>query len=156
MKQIRLTQGKVALVDDADFEWLSKRKWHAVRHPSGRTFYAGTGAPRVFMHTEILGKFEGKHPDHKDGNGLNNQRSNLRPATPSQNGANRRKQLKPSSSRFKGVTWHKRDRVWQVSIMVGGKAIFVGTFHSETEAAKEYNRRARFIFGHFANLNEIP
>lgn len=111
MKRIPLTQGKVALVSDEDYEYLMQWKWYARR--AGKTFYAGRHVrlklkQKVFhMHrviAERLGILEA--PDHKDRNGLNNQRSNLRAATISQNKANRGRN-KNNTSGYKGVYWDK-------------------------------------------------
>lgn len=107
------------------------------------------------MHRAILGINSKTKVDHKDGDGLNNQRQNIRVATTSQNGGNRRKQAKPTSSKFKGVCWHKRDKVWQVMIMANGKYTYVGFFQSEVEAAMAYNKAATSLFGEFAHLNEV-
>lgn len=111
MRKISLTQSKFALVDNDDYGWINQWKWFAYK--SKQTYYASrisTGR-HLKMHRLILG-FEigdGNITDHIDGNGLNNQRANLRKCTNQQNNFNRR--LNPdSSSRFKGVTWHKRDR----------------------------------------------
>ena len=81
MKEIPLTQGKVALVDDEDFEWLSQWKWHCHGDSARRKGRVADGCPRqdIFMHTQILGLPRGTRFRHKDGNGLNNQRHNLEP-----------------------------------------------------------------------------
>lgn len=155
MKKIILSQGKVALVDDADYLELSKFKWFARRDHN--TFYAGravTTTPNkqkvVLMHREISGTR--LKVDHKDGNGLNNQRHNLRAATTRQNGWNRRK-ISPASSKFKGVHWHRRDKKWQARIQVPGERNQLGYFQTEIEAAKAYDAAARRFFGEFAVLN---
>ena len=94
MKELPLTQGKAALVDDADFEWLSQWKWTAMRAKDTwyavRKPYVGKVRLTVMMHRQIANTKDGMHTDHRDGNGLNNQRTNLRSATPTQNQHNRR------------------------------------------------------------------
>lgn len=157
MKEIKLTQGKVALVDDEDFEFLNNHKWCAAKGEN--TFYATRmepGNPRTFilMHQQILG-FP-KEVDHKDGDGLNNKRSNLRACTRSQNHMNRRPKI-GCSSRFKGVSFNEKCRIhpWRVMIMVNYKRIYIGFYATEKEAALAYNQKAIELFGEFARLNEI-
>ena len=97
--------------------------------------------------------------DHIDGNKLNNDISNLREATIRQNGMNAKKYKsmngKPTSSIYKGVTWSKSDKKWQAYIQISGKLKYLGSFKSETDAAKAYNDVAIEFFGEFANINEI-
>jgi hypothetical protein len=157
MKRIPLSQGKFALVDDDDFEWLNQWKWrldlkggYAVRNVR-----MGKRIPRIYMHKLILNPPKGLFTDHINHDKLDNRRSNLRMCTTSQNGANRLKQTKVSSSKFKGVTWHKRDGVWQVMLRKNGRAIFIGYFGNEEEAAMKYNEFAIKEFGEFAKLNEL-
>lgn len=155
MKLIPLSQGKFAMVDDEDFEAMNAFKWYARKDHN--TFYAGravTVAPNkqknLFMHRELMvatGKV-----DHRDGNGLNNQRHNLRPATTRQNGQNRKK-FSPASSKFKGVHWHIRDKKWQARIKAAGQRNQIGYFKTEIGAAQAYDAAARKYFGEFANLN---
>jgi AP2-like factor, euAP2 lineage len=116
MKEIKLTQDKVALVDDEDYEEVSAFNWHAFR--GGKTFYAqryiklpnGREAMQL-MHRQILGLAHGDklQVDHKDRNSLNNTRENLRVATAAQNGANNGKQ-RGNKSGFKGVSWDRLAR----------------------------------------------
>ena len=112
MKEIKLTQGKVALVDDEDFDFLNQWKWCA--HKDGNNFYAvrvdysNGRANKKFlsMHRVLLGLTDPKiFPDHKDGDGLNNQRYNLRIATPSQNVINSKTSGKDKTSIYRGVSF---------------------------------------------------
>ena len=153
MKRIKLTQGKFALVDDEDFAKLSKYKWHSLKGTN--TFYAARGF-RLRMHRFILNAKEGQEIDHRDGNGLNNQKSNLRFCTHSQNNMNQRKLKKNLSSKYKGVSWHKNKKKWAVSIYIDGKNKYLGDFKDETDAAEAYNEAAMKYYGEFANLNTIP
>lgn len=164
MKEIVLTQGKTALVDDEDYEYLNQFKWHAYKDK--RTFYARRYVSCVnnktilcSMHREILGllntKFKADHIDH---NGLNNQRINLRPATSSQNCSNRQsggasKYLGVflNTSTYKGRTY----RYWQSCVQKEGKKLHIGCFKTEAEAAIAYNNAAKLIHGEFANFNTI-
>ena len=163
MKEIPLTQGKVALVDDEDFEWLSQFKWYAKK--GGQTYYAArkvTVAPKKrkyeFMHNAIMKPQGGEQVDHRDGNGLNNCRSNLRIADYQKQQANRRKTV--GSSKFKGVSRvvHKRKRVkdwvrWVAKIKFNGRQMTLGYFEDEEEAARAYDKKARELFGEFAKTN---
>lgn len=121
MKEIKLTRGYVTVVDDEDYEWLSKYKWHVMTN--GEHSYAVRQVDKkyIFMHRLILGA-EGRDNlvDHKDLDGLNNQRSNLRLATHSQNNSNRRDRGN-KSSKYHGVSWHKKDKTWQAQISYNWK-----------------------------------
>jgi hypothetical protein len=146
LKQIPLTQGQVALVDDEDFERLMMKKWCAVR--IHKCWYAKNG--NTYMHHVVTGL---KGVDHHDGNGLNNQKANLRPATQTQQVANSRP--RPGSSAFKGVSWDGKRHLWKVQIMFDGKNRTLGRFADEQQAAKAYNVEAQRCFGTFAKLNEL-
>lgn len=106
------------------------------------------------MHTEILRiiSIPGMVVDHIDGNGLNNQKSNLRQCTYAQNKQNSRKR-KRTSSQFKGVNFHKGGQNWQAYITVNKKRIWLGRFNSEIEAASIYDAKARECFGEYAVTN---
>lgn len=156
VKEIQLTKGKIAIVDDEDFEWLNKRKWHT--QEQGNTFYArrsfvenGQGKT-IRMHREIMKAEEGDIVDHIDGNGLNNKKSNLRLVTKNQNSMNCRSH-KNSSSRFKGVHWHKNQKRWHAKIQKDGKKFFIGSFDDEVQAAKSYDKKAKELFGEYAKVN---
>jgi len=152
MKEIKLTQGKVALVDDADFEWLSQWKWYVIKNR--HTYYAmrseynpETGkAPCILMHRVILNASRGILVDHKDNNGLNNQRFNLRFADHSQNGINRRKQSNNTSGHT-GV--RKCNGRWRTSIKVNRRTLHVGMFNTFEEAARAYTNAAQKHFGSY-------
>ncbi|WP_058189836.1 HNH endonuclease [Terracidiphilus gabretensis] len=162
MKEISLTKGYVALVDDRDYDVLMRlAPWHA--HKAPRTFYAvhsyydggGREAPRIrklLMHHVIMGrKFGGRDVDHKDGNGLNNQRSNLRWSTRSQNRANSAK-ARNGANKYKGV--HFLTRLGKFQAYIGSKPKrYLGVFRSEEEAASAYDRAAIDLYGEFACLN---
>jgi hypothetical protein len=161
MKTIPLTRGKVAIVNNADFKWLAKKKWRAIRPtPTGiERWYAvrteGSRGQTLYMHKAIVARM-GLPPqklcDHRDGDGLNNRRSNLRPCSPAQNVQNKRKQT-GLSSRFKGVYWHKRDQKWMARLGHNGTTRFLGYFENEKDAAKAYDQSAIKTFGPFAKVN---
>ena len=156
MKEIPLTRGLVALVDDEDHARLSVHRWHA--DISGKTAYAKRQVPGgkrqrgIKMHREIMNPPKGFVVDHINGDGLDNRRSNLRVCTHAQNITNSRNRKWPR--RFKGV-YPSRLR-WSASITVNRKMKYLGLFKTEVEAAEAYNRAAIEAFGQFAILNHIP
>lgn len=157
MKEIKLTQGKTAMVDDQDFEWLSQWKWLAVYSGSNKWYarrnYRDNGKRySIFMHRQILNAPEGMQGDFIDGDSLNNQRSNLRLATQSQNNMNRESFKKNKTSKYKGVCFYNRPKKYGMQIYFGGKVIS-RLFNTEIEAAKEYDRLARIHHKEFARLN---
>lgn len=151
-KQIQLTQGQVAIVDDEDFALVYGRKWYA--HKNKNTYYAKTWVAgenkTISMHRLILGNSE-LVTDHIDGDGLNNTRKNLRRCTRQQNGRNQVVRTYPGkASRYKGVFL---DRKWKAQITVNGKYKFLGRFENEIDAAHAYDKAAKELFGEFARLN---
>lgn len=161
MKKIKLTQGKFALVSDEDYHDLIKWDWFACKSSIG-TWYAkrndpiskgGTGKRKIYMHRQILGVTDPKIMiDHKDNNGLNNTRKNIRVATRSQNGVNT-KSRKNSTSKYIGVSFKTANRKWVSQIQFNNKQLYLGLFDSEKEAAKRYDLEAKKLFGEYANLN---
>lgn len=157
MREIQLTQGKAALVDDEDFEWLNQSKWRAGL--TGKTFYArthikkhGGGYRNVLMHRLIMGNPEGKSIDHIDGDGLNNQRHNLRICSVAQNAHNATR-MSTNTSGFKGVFWDRRSQTWRAGVMAYGKRKWLGCFNSPVQAALAYDKAAREYHGEFARTN---
>lgn len=152
VKEIQLTQGKVALVDDEDYDLVSSYKWHAGKNRSGIWYaYTCMGNRQTAMH-QLLTAFV--QTDHVDRDGLNNQRRNLRLCTTSQNGANRGKQ-KNNRSGFKGVCWNRTDHKWIAYIQCQRKWKYLGSYDVPLHAAQVYNIAALALFGEFANLNDI-
>jgi hypothetical protein len=159
MKRITLTQGKYANVDDCDYTWLLQWKWHSSRQ--GGSHYAersqSSGVPRtVRMHRVIVRRMGLQcarlQVDHRALNGLNNTRSNLRLASPSDNKANA-KHRKDNSSGYKGVSWCRRELRWRAYIHVSGLFISLGYFSSAKAAVIAYDNAAIYHFGAFACLN---
>ena len=153
MKEILLTRGMIALVDDEDYDDLNQYKWCAVE--CHHTFYALRRIDKnktLFMHNQILDTPEGYQGDHWDHNGLNNQKDNIRIVTQSQNNMNTFKKG-GCSSIFKGVVWDKTRQKWASYITKDGCTYRLGRFDSEIDAALTYNNKAMELYGSFARLN---
>jgi hypothetical protein len=148
---IPLTKGKVAIVDAADYEWLSKYKWHAVKVGGKLYAYRCRNRRSISMHRMIMGEPKGKVVDHRDGSSLNNRRSNLRICTTAENIRNRRHT--GGASRYKGVYFVKRLKKWKAVITFNSKTIHIGCFSDEISAGKAYDKKAKELFGEFACLN---
>lgn len=158
MKQIPLTQGKFALVDDEDYERVMRYKWCATR--TRRTWYAmrraGTRPNRktIMLHRFILNAPAGVEVDHRNSDGLNCTRGNIRIATHQQNNWNRRKKLN-TASRFIGVMFDGERKHWRAYIRVNGKRKWLGRFKDERLAAIARNSAAVTYHGEFARLNDV-
>lgn len=156
MKEIPLTQGFVALVDDEDYEWLIQHKWYILRTKSGN-LYAQTRkkTPKnksgvETMHRMILAPPPGKLVDHIDRNGLNNQRNNLRIADKRINGINRRMHSNNTSG-YRGVS--ETTNGWLATIWNGEKGEFIGYYETAEEAARAWDREAIRLRGEYAVTN---
>ena len=152
MRLIKLTQGKVAKVDEEDYEFLMQWKWHFKNGYAARTVTTERGERALFMH-RVLCSGEHSHVDHKDGDGLNNCRENLRPCNHQQNQWNRKAISR--SSDYKGVCWCKRSGKWRVYIMIDKRQKFLGYFEDEKQAARSYDEAAEQYFGEFARTNNV-
>jgi hypothetical protein len=140
-------------IDTADYDTVKSFRWSAV--PDKQTFYAHTGFPRrTTLHRLLFPDSE--EVDHRDHNGLNNRRSNLRLATGLQNARNKAKSTnRVFTSRYKGVSFveHGNWQRFKAGIRVNGKDAHLGFFESEEEAARAYDAAATERFGEFACLN---
>lgn len=149
----------IVFFDDIDAEMIRSHNWHLYKSRTSNILYAITNKKgvaqkdrrQIFMHRLIIKS--SSIVDHKDGNGLNNRRNNLREATRAQNASNREK-TKNNTSGFKGVSWSLSAKKWVVQITHEG-IIITEFFHSKIEAAKRYNELAVQYHGEFARLNEI-
>jgi len=148
MKEIPLTRGKVALVDDEDFEWLNQFKWFC--NTAG---YAVRNLPKrksEYMHRAIIKTPDGLQTDHIDHNKRNNQKSNLRICDNAQNQANRHYK-KSKNSGYRGV--EKRGNKFRAHITVSQNVIHLGHYDSPEEAALVYDGAVKKHFGEFAITN---
>ncbi len=153
-KKLPLTQGKHALVDDEDYGRLisSGFRWTAMRIRGVWYAKAHKGSLTLLMHRFVLGlKLSLPKIDHKNGDGLDNRRANLRTATVQQNSWNMASRR--GKSRFKGVDWSKQKGKWRARIHVEGKDRHLGFFEDEIDAGKAYDAAAKKYFGKYARMN---
>jgi len=155
--RVPLTRGLYALVDSADYHLVAQHRWFLwLSQKRGSLYYAyGSNgeAGRLKMHRFILGLSDGQVADHKDGDGLNNTRDNLRPCTHRQNMLNRRRRRRRTKSGYIGVYRQKRGASWFASIVVRGETRYLGSFFSPRNAAIAYDNAATETGGEFATLN---
>lgn len=166
MREIFLTQNQIALVDDEDCEWLMQWKWsawkpfqtyYAIRNKHKGEYKSISKRGIVRMHNAIL-EYHGiiigekEECDHINGNGLDNQKNNLRIVLQKHNSFNKGS-YKNSFSEYKGVSWHKATNKWIAQIQVDLEKIYLGVFKNEKEAARAYNEAALKYHGEYARLN---
>lgn len=155
MKKIELTKGKFAIVDDEDFDFLNQWEWcYTSSGYAMRTVKIDGKDQFILMHRLINGTPKGMYTDHKNGDGLDNRKINLRNATNSNNQMNRIN-LPGGTSAYRGVSWASKARKWKSAIKLNQKSINLGYFDDESEAAKAYNDAAEKYHGVFARLNDI-
>lgn len=154
MKKITLTQGKFALVDDEDFEEIGKYKWYI--ETGANTFYAARtiitkngSKHKIFMHRSIMNTPKNLMTDHIDGNGLNNQRSNLRLCTNSQNQANSIIR-KNNTTGYKGVCLKKGK--YTATISINRKRVHLGVFKTKLEAHEAYVEASKKYHKEFSRV----
>lgn len=159
-REITTNQGHVFIVDDSDYEELSKFRWTSLKASRKDFFYANAYKDRKTqsMHRIIMNAPKGLEVDHMDGNTQNNQRSNLRICTHTENQRNSKKRIN-SASIYKGlykISWKRKSGEvmvrWQVRM---SKFNYAKTFVDELEAAKHYNEKAKEFHGEFARLNDL-
>lgn len=157
-RKIFIGEGRFAIVEPRDYYRLNNFQWYA--NGKDNLIYAlrtiispHKKTKTVRMHREIMNAPDGLLVDHKNGNPLDNRRSNLRLATHSQNMQNRGKRRCKTSSRFVGVCFDKEYELWRAYIRYQGKRIYLGRFDSEIKAAMAYDTAAKKYFGEFARLN---
>lgn len=156
--KIKLTQGQWAVIDTADIPSVQAHRWHAVWAPTAHGFYAGSNIRKcngtqksIKMHQLILPLENTLQVDRINGDGLDNRKINLRPATPTQNQYNRGRQ-RNNTSGFTGVSFKKSCSKWQARITLNGKLLFLGYFDSPRAAYSAYRKSAEKYHGEFAKL----
>jgi hypothetical protein len=159
MKTIPLSQGKFAIVDDEDFVRLNQFKWFAFKNHqvwySGRNDRTGPKRKTVYLHHEVLRCPTSRQVDHRDRDGLNNQKYNLRYASNVQNQMNKVGWGKVGLKGVRIQANHKGSNPFQARIQLNGKVFSLGTYPTSIEAAKAYNAKALELFGQFARLNPV-
>lgn len=160
--EVKLSRGYFAKVEKEDYELICNIKWHLIKTKKANAVYAyhKFGKKNISMHRFIYEHHFGPIPsgmiiDHKDGDGLNNVKSNLRVCTYSENCANVGKKRKNPTSKYKGVFFEKSCNRWRAKIKKQHKDIHIGVYKTEIEAASAYNSVAKEIYGEFAFLNSI-
>jgi hypothetical protein len=143
MKEIKLTQGKVALIDDLDFVKINQHKWFFDHGYAKRN-------KNIYMHREIMNTPEGMDTDHVNGDGLDNRRDNLRICTHNENVRNC-KIGKNNKVGYKCI--EKRGLKWRAYIVVNGIKNHLGYFNDSSAAASAYDTAAKKYFGEFAKTN---
>lgn len=161
MKTIDLGKGFTTAIDDSDFDLVGLMKWR----PSARRGSSHVYAQRMvwdkkekkirclLLHRVLMGALPGQLVDHRDSNGLNNQRYNLRVCSRLQNNQHVRKVKTNTSSRFKGVCKRKDCNRWEAYIKINGSRKHLGSFVEELAAAQAYNAAATIHHGEYALLN---
>jgi hypothetical protein len=155
-QEIRLSQGKVAIVDDADYELVGGHKWSALRRRGGRYYYAirGINGRSVAMHRLIMDAPPALFVDHINGDGLDNRRANLRLCTNAQNLWNS-KRSSSNKTGFRGVCLDTQNRLYRAYINANGKRIYLGYYHLPEDAAIARDRACSELHGEFARLNVV-
>lgn len=149
-KEIELSQGYKAIVDDDLYDELNQHNWCVHKMRKNNTMYA---TRLIRIHHMVLGfPPPGYVIDHINGNGLDNRRENLRIITTGQNTTWRAIQ-RNNTSGFRGVSWNKSKKRWDAKIKVNGKAMHLGRFTNKEDAARAYDKAAREHFKEFAKLN---
>lgn len=146
-----MTQNLFAKVDDDDYDYLNQWKWFAQKDKYthyARRMLSSKNKKRqtISMHSLLV---NANRIDHKDGDGLNNQKENLRPATRSQNATN----FKSRKKKLKGIFWIEKTKKWRAIIGFNKTTIHLGYFENELDAAKAYDIKAKELFGEFAKTN---
>lgn len=157
MKKIKLTQEKIAFVDDEYYEILNKFKWcaywdrwnwYALRNSS----FINGKRKKIWMHREIMAAPKGIQVDHRNGDGLDNRKENLRLCNNQQNQRNKINANKNNKLKIKGVCWDNSKKKFQAYIGVNGKAIHLGFFNVLGDADSAYRIAEEKYFDDFVRI----
>jgi hypothetical protein len=151
MRELPLTDGSVAVVDDDTYERAARYRWGISTEGYVRRKTSAGRNKEVVLHKIVMPGVA--RVDHRNGDKRDNRRENLRAATSAQNAQNQGKRKTATSSRFKGVTRHRTAEKWQAGITVNGRFRYLGLFTSEESAALAYDSAALAAWGDFARLN---
>ena len=154
IKIIKLKKGRQTIIDSKDWNKVKHLHW---LYGIGNVYVGANIGGRknhkqILLHRFIMDTPKGFHTDHINGDRLDNRRENLRICTPNQNQFNSRK-WKKKSSKFKGVSWYKRDKCWRAYVNKNRQQFHLGYFQSEKDAGEAYNKKAKELFGKYACLN---
>ena len=158
MKTIKLTHDKITIVDDEDFDFLSQWKWSfdtSLGYAYRKKYINPKYGRKIYMHRLLLKTPKGLVTDHINQDRLDNRRTNLRICTVRQNLLNQPKRKKPTTSKYKGVAWHKQRNKWRVYAKIDGRQKHLGLFTDEKEAAKRYNDFVVTVIGDFVSVNPL-
>lgn len=155
-KEIKLTKGKVTIVDIEDFDHLNGFNWHICTKDTREYAQRSVKNPRnnISMHRYIMNAKKGEYVDHINGDTLDNRRKNLRLCSNQQNSFNQKKK-KNCKSKYKGVKKNNKCNTWTARITFNRVEIYLGSYKTEELAAIVYNEKAKELFGEFAKLNEV-
>jgi hypothetical protein len=159
VKEIKLTKNKISIIDDEDFDRVSKYKWHCLANDyAARKFYYekkdGKWVTKyIRLHQFVLNEFN-KEIDHINGNRLDNRKENLRFCDRTLNNANIGLKSNNTSG-YKGVRLNRTMKKWFASRTAYKKVYYLGSFKDKIDAAKAYNKKAKELFGDFARINEL-
>ena len=149
MKEIKLTQGMNAIVDDEDYDFLVLYKWHVVNGYAQNTKKTPLKVVNIYMHRLIM-DFPDGEVDHINNNTLDNRKSNLRICSHRQNQLNQ-KLSRRNTSGYRGVS--KYGKKWRAYISINGNDLFLGYFKTPEEAAKAYDQKSMEFHGEFGKRN---
>jgi hypothetical protein len=152
---LELSKGFKSVVDAEVFEDVSKHKWTYTHQGYAVRSFTDDGKRRIiYLHRYLMNAKTGEYVDHINGDRLDNRKSNLRICTNAQNAWNQPKK-RQGSSKYKGVSFWKRDNNWTAQITHNYKPYKIGYFDTEEDAAAAYNAKALELYGEFANINQI-